>query len=406
MRLNKFLILLLFVSNVWAQTTTATLGPVQTNGLHRIYLPPGIRSYSELSLADFRIYDADGNQVPYQIPSATYNGVQSQFVPYKIISREVVPKQKTAIVVEMPAGERNDVTLKIANAEVTKKFSISGSDDGQRWFGLVNQRELSEITNPSSTDEYKIIFVPRNKYRYIRFDIDDKKTLPLNILEIGTIELSGAGQPRLETIKPKITLEQLAEHKVTLVHVVFDHAQLISEFQFDIGAPNHYNRDVDMFVQVPYRYKKKDGIREQNIQSFTLSSQQTNHFFEPFFEKDFYFRIDNRDNPPLEIKNIIFKQKLQWVAADLKSGVRYTIKTGNPKMTAPEYDLAFSEAKLHGELPEAKITAITHAASASGNGTVVKSVWQQPWFLWLCILIAALAILYFTTSLVKDMKRE
>lgn len=406
MKVNKFLAILLFASGICAQTTSGRLEPVKTNGLHRIYLPSGIRSYSELSLADFRIYDADGNQVPYQVPSPAYDGVQSRFTPYTILSRNVVPKQKTSIVVEVPKAESTDITLRIANAEVTKKFSISGSDDQKSWFGLVNQRELSEITNESSTEEFKIISLPRNKYRYIRFDIDDKKTLPLNVLEVGDLIFVGAGQPRFEILKPKITSENLAEHKVTVVHAVFDHAQLVSEFRFDIAAPNHYNRSVDMYVQVPYRYKKKNGIREQNMYSFTLSSEHENRFFEPFFEKDFYFRIENRDNPPLNIKNIEFRQKLQWVVADLNAGENYTVTTGNPKLAAPDYDLAYGEDKLHGDLPEARIVEISHTDRSGTGKDSPKSLWQRPWFLWTCIVIAAAVILYFTASLVKDMKRE
>jgi hypothetical protein len=405
MKRYKFLFILAFAQLTLAQTTMAKLAPVKTSGLHRIFIQPEIISSSQQSMNDFRIYDANDNQVSYQFPNGTYDALISSFVPYKIVSRDVVPNKKTSIVVENPKPKITDITLRIANAEVTKKFSISGSNDLKEWFGLVNQRELSEITNESSTEEFKIIFVPLNSYRYIRFDIDDKKTLPLNILAAGNIVIHK--QPnRTAVLKPsKMAFDEDKARRLTRIHVQFDHPQFISQYQFEIAAPNHFNRKARLYKKVPFRYKKKSGISDQTIDTFSLSSMHNNAIYEPFFEKDFYFEIDNRDNPPLKIKDVRFTQKLQWIVADLNANETYTIKTGNAKMNAPDYDMAIPETTMHDSLPEAKIIDISHSKQIKTNVQKEKSLWQKPWFLWTCIVVAALAILYFTASLVKDMKR-
>lgn len=31
-----------------------------------------------------------------------------------------------------------------------------------------------------------------------------------------------------------------------------------------------------------------------------------------------------------------------------------------------------------------------------------KALWQEPWFMWLCIIIGGITILFFVRSLVKD----
>lgn len=407
MKRNRFFFLLFLAPMAWAQTTTAKLAPIRTDGLHRIFLPAEISSYSELTMADFRIYDSKGRQVPYQFPSGTYDGIISHFTHYKIISSEIIPKKSTSITVEIPKPGINDITIHVGNAEVRKKFSISGSNDGRQWFGLVNQRELYEIIDDASFANNKIITLPRNNYRYIRFDIDDKKTLPLNIMGIGDVQVVKIPQ-RKEDIKPaKLTFTENARRKTTLVHVQFDHEQTITEFQFNVTAPNHYYRDVTQFKNVPYRYKKKDGLRQVVIDTFSLSSQHDNFTCLPFREKDFYFEIDNRDNPPLTIDGIRFSQRLLWIVADLKANEPYRIETGNPKLSKPDYDMRLSESKLRDSMPEAKITDIRHAVAQSGKQQKKpQSMWQRPWFLWMCILIGALVVLYFTVSLVKDMKKS
>jgi hypothetical protein len=35
-----------------------------------------------------------------------------------------------------------------------------------------------------------------------------------------------------------------------------------------------------------------------------------------------------------------------------------------------------------------------------------KSIWEQTWFMWLCIGLGGIAILYFTINLVKDMNNN
>jgi len=52
-------------------------------------------------------------------------------------------------------------------------------------------------------------------------------------------------------------------------------------------------------------------------------------------------------------------------------------------------------------LPEDKIYDIKQTISQK-TGPKAKSLWQKKWFMWLCISLGGIAIVYFTTSLVKE----
>ncbi len=410
MKLNKLLTLLLLVNAANAQTTTGKLGPVQKDTLHRIFLPSKITSWSENIdgyFSDLRIFDPKGNEVPYKTPGNIVScGFASKFTPFHIISKTVIPNKSTSIIVENPLGEIKDLTLRIANAEVTKKFSISGSDDLQNWFGLVDKRELSEITNQASSADYKIIYFPLNNYRYLRFDIDDKKTVPLNIIDAGNIEIL-KNEERTEIIRAaEITIKELKAQKRTLIHVRFNRPQSIHYFKFNVTAPNYYRRNVRMYRNVNYKVRNKIQRRQEVvIDTFYLDSSNKNYLYNSFFEKEFFIEIDNRDNPPLKIKNIEFVHEMPAIVADLKANVAYTIKIGNPKWKAPDYDVPFPAPKSFDSYPEAKITQIKHINPEKASATVALKFWQQPWFLWLCIAVGGIAILYFSVTLVKDMKQ-
>ena len=95
MKLNNFLILLFLTNLSFAQhKTTAKIEMVANDGLHKMVLPPALRSFSKEDLSDFRIFDAKGNEVPYFIIQNEKETFSNTFEEYSILSKTVVPKKK------------------------------------------------------------------------------------------------------------------------------------------------------------------------------------------------------------------------------------------------------------------------------------------------------------------------
>lgn len=404
--MKKYSLLLLVWSNVfWAQTT-AKIENVETNGLHRIYLDSGITSYSREDLADLRIYDAKQTEIPYVFPQPTYDGYSYKFVPFHIVEKSTVPKKSTSIVVENPMAQIDEFTLYIANAEVTKKFTVSGSNDNKQWFGIVNNAELSDIKNERTTSQYKSITFPLTAYRYLKIDLDDRKTLPINILSAGYFKNQKRPQQRFEILHPKLTTTEKKIEKQTLIAVDFEKPTHLSSIWFVVSEPNIYKRGVRIYKNVTHTVRRKTQTRQEGLLNFELASDK-NNWFETLdlFEKEFFIAIDNRDNPPLQFSKIEFLQQLPYIVADLKAGESYTLETGKPSRTQPDYDLSAANPKLFDSIPEAKLTQLKHTDfKTTSASSETKSFWQQSWFMWLCISLGGLVIAYFTTSLVRDMK--
>jgi len=408
MKLNKFLVLLLLANVAFAQhTTTAKIKPVATDGLYRIILPPQIRSFSQEDLSDFRIFDQNKKEVPYQIITGdTPQKVPVQFEEFPILSRIVVPKKNTAIIFGNPNPTINEITLYIANSEVTKKYNISGSNDQKEWFGLVNARELSDLKSEENTQIAKVLSFPLCSYRYLKIEFDDKKTLPINILKVGKFN-SHIKNGALQQITPKSTkINQFLPRKTTGIQVTFDDKQIINQIIFSIESPNLYKRNARIYLNKTQTVKNKIQKFEETIYNFELSSEGKNTFDIPqLFEKEFFIEIENQDNQPLGISEIKCNQIPISVIADLKSNENYTVTTGIPNLGAPNYDLSYFKNLSFETFPLTQIIEIKHEIPEA-KITKNKSIWQQSWFLWMCIAIGGIAILYFTTSLVKDMKNN
>jgi len=404
MKLNKFLPLLLLAQlSIGQVLTTGKIEGVKQNGLHKIVVVPEIRSFSQGQLQDFRIFDSKHNEVPYYIAEDKKGDNSLTFEAFEILSKTVVPHKSTSIVFANPGKVISEVTLSVANADVSKNYSISGSDDQKEWFGLINKAQLADLENTTETSDYKQLTLPLSAYRFLKIDIDDKKTLPINVLKIGKL-VSKTDSASFLDLNPKSTaISQIKNEKKTLIHVTFDTPQVIDRISFNISAPSFYKRQVRIYKKLERKVRKRTEIYEQELAVFELNSDRTNSYEDlGLFEKDFFISIENRDNPPLSLDKIRFSQIPVFAVADLKANEKYTISTGNNNLIAPDYDLSYFKNRTSTHLPEASITMIQHPQPDS-KITIQDSFWQQSWFLWACICVAGIVILYFAISLIKDM---
>ncbi|WP_144444485.1 hypothetical protein [Flavobacterium sp. 9] len=407
MKLNKF-ILILFLSNLsfGQYNTTAKLKKATENGMHEIVLSPEIRSFSKQDLSDIRIFDSKGNEIPYFIQNIK-DVSSNSFVEYSIISKTVSPKKTTSIIIEIPSNKKNNqLSLFIANSDVEKKCSISGSDNQKEWFGISDSQILSNLNSTSETSVIKTISYPLSTYRYLKIDFDDRKTLPINVLKVGNFDTQ-LQKGALQEIVPKksFTTEDHSK-KETQIHILFNAPQVINQISFEISKPTYYNRHAILFRKVKQETRRKSSIIEQEIASFELNSNEKNIITIPeIFQKEFYIKIENHDNQPLSVSTIKYSQKPISIVADLSSDESYILKTGNKTLTEPDYDLSNFKNNIAVSLPKISIYDIQQKTSDK-NHIENKSFWQQSWFMWLCIILGGITIFFFTASLVKDLKRK
>lgn len=407
MKLNNFFILLLLSNISFGQfQVTGKIKEVTENGFHEIVLLPDIRSYSKQDLSDIRIFNTKGNEIPYFIKSNS-QALLNSFQEYNIVSKTVLPKKSTSIVIEIPSVKNNSqISLFIANADVEKNYSVSGSNDLKEWFGISNSETLYDLNSTTEASVVKIISYPLSTYKYVKIDFDDRKTLPINILKAGNFNTQ-LQQNILQEIKPeKSSGSEISSQKETQIHVLFERPQVINQIAFEISGPTYYKRKAVIYKKTAIQNKRKSYIINEEIATFELNSNTKNSFeISEIFEKDFYIKIENHDNLPLSISKIKYSQKPVSIIADLNPGEKYTIKTGNKNLAEPEYDLSDFKNNIKGSLPKTAIYDIQQS-SKSKNQAPNKSFWQQAWFMWFCIVLGGITILFFTASLIKDLKEK
>ena len=386
-----------------AQITKAKIQAVAKNGLYKMIVPAEVRSYSKDDLGDFRIFDTQNNEVPYFLLSDATEKAVEQFEEFKVVSKVVDNKKSTSIVIANPKVQINGLELIIANSEVIKKYNVSGSNDQKEWFGLINNGSLSDLQSSETTFVSKEISFPLCSYRFLKIVFDDSTTLPINVLKIGNAQTNFL-KGELQEIKVKsLQTTQISAEKKTIIKIEFDFPQFIDKVVFDINKTSLFKRNARIYTDKEHVEKHKTVKYQHDIARFSMASNQSNAFEIANSKQQFLFiEIENQDNPPLQIPDIKFYQKPVYAIADLKSNENYTITTGYPNLLPPNYDLAYFKETISDALPETQITSIELQKQDNTAG-VQASFWQQPWFMWLCIIIAGLMILFFSMKLVKDL---
>ena len=407
MKINNFFILLFLTNLSFGQfQVTGKIQDVTKNGFHQIVLSPEIRSYSKQDLSDIRIFNSKGNEVPYFIQNNS-EALLHTFEEYTIVSKSVVAKKSTSIIIAIPSNQNNNqLSLFIANADGEKNYSISGSNDLKEWFGISNSKVLYDLNSTTEASVIKTISYPLSTYQYLKIDFDDRKTLPLNILKVGNFNSQIQKNTWLE-IKPKktSTTEDRSE-KETLIHVTFDRPQIINQIVFEISKPTYYSRKAIIYKKVKQQKNRKSVIYDEEIITFELNSNTKNSFTIPeIFEEEFFIKIENKDNQPLAISTIKYNQKPISIITDLSANEKYTIKAGDRNLTEPQYDLSDFKNNIQNNLHQTAIYDVKPIAEIKTKSKE-KSIWQKPWFMWTCILLGAVTILYFSVSLINDLKRK
>lgn len=385
----------------FSQQYKATINTIQQDGFHKIVISPQIRSASQDNLKYFRILDKNKKEVPYVVyDNLNRNSLVSEKL--EIVNKSAIKDSISSFVIKNYHQKLNgEIVLEIANASINKYFSISGSNDQIKWFGLVANQLLTNLNNENSISVQKIISYPSNNYKFIKIDFNDKNALPINILNIGRLK---EVQKAIETTILKDFNYKIAEdfkNKKTIITFSADNFQKVDEISFTI-ATKLFSRNAKLYLNRTRKIKKRTENYRDEISSFVLSSSILNSFqLNGFFEKEFTIEIENQDNQPLEISKIDVIQNNLYILSNLVSKEKYEVII-DTNYAKPKYDLANFVVETK-EYPSATLSKLTKIENQNANVSE-KPFWQSNAFMWICIVLGSGVIAYFALELLKDMK--
>ena len=397
------IILILITATAVSQNYQGTIEGINESGFHKILLSPEVRSASVSNLNYFRILDSKNNEVPYVLLNEE-STMQSSFSPFTFQTINNTKDSITTIIIENKNKLKQDhFTFKMANTKVKKTFTISGSNDKNAWYGLATNQLFLGLNEAEKTTVEQTFSFPPTDYAFIKFEFNNKNSLPLQILEVGVYNNLYSLVSQVEISNFKIKNNTDKEKKTTQLTVSFSMPQHIESMTFDIDN-EVFLRDAKILVNKTQTIKKRIEPYQEQVFNFVLHSGTHNSFELPYiFEKEIIIEIENNDNPPLNIKQLKFFQKPLYVICNLKSGETYEAIIDST-LQKPIYDLVNFKASFNTDLPQAGIANLKKL-NTQNKASANKSFWQTNAFMWLCILLAIVVISYFALGLLKDLKK-
>lgn len=349
-RTNLFiLVALVYCGFAGAQNFTAkgNLSAVNKNGFYAITVTPQLSGYVATDFRDLRIADEKDKFVPYIIRSTQQVFSAYNYFKLSIIKNELADSGRSVLIIQNnDARNISAIALLLRNAAVTRTATISGSDDGNRWF-TIDEDIYFQKQSVTDTDKYvQTIQFPNSTYKYLKIVIGNGKNNPLNITEAGIYADAVASAPSYLT-NPAPSFHQT------------DSTDAITYLTVQQSAGYHFNR-IRLLVKGPHFYKRSiDIITNTSTSSYELVSGKANIFdVEPANDSAFLIKIYNGDNPALQVDSVITEEESQQVVTYLEAGKAYHLLMTDPSAAKPVYDLKQFKDSIGYDIPSLKVTQL------------------------------------------------
>jgi hypothetical protein len=446
--MQKLLMICLFIS-CWSMAAfgqsfdwQAGVSGVTKNGYHKILLSPDVISKMHLSGKDIRVYSESGTQIPYLFSSEKHHEKISGFKRFPIVRKDYHRSWdwESWYIVQNPKRNTIDhIVLKIRNFDDTKRARISGSNDMGQWFIIKDGYSLHSLYSDTTDHVHHVLRFPLSTYKFYKIEVDNSRHRdPINIVAAGHLEKGydkGSYQALSES---RVNQTEATTDKQSHVVIRLDSVHILDKMTIEVSGEENFHRAAELYTN--------EGGQQRLLRKFWLSSTSLNQLnFNSIRHKELILKVYNKDDYPITVSNVEFKQLKRYVTAKLKREDQYVIKFGNAKIAAPEYDLVYFKHLIPKRIPTVGVDSIvymkkviaerkTHPANSSAItssrerkvvvDTVIvadeakvksvaaekkkeeESIMQHQIYIWVAIGILVFLLGYFSIRMLSDIRKS
>lgn len=209
---------------------------------------------------------------------------------------------------------------------------------------------------------------------------------------------------------PVITWVKDAPAGYSILQLQFKEAYLLKRLKFEVTTSGYYFRlayiTTDWTSDLHADYKSIED-------KFKLSTESGNSIslHRPIKTTTCFLVIRDDDNQPLVINSVQAMQETYYLTTWLEKGKHYVIKTGNPEVTAPKYDLPHFTGKVPVSPPvlvtgNIKVIPFVIPAQSTPAAIDKSTLFKNKGWVWASLIGITTLILLLTMRLLKDMREK
>jgi Protein of unknown function (DUF3999) len=385
-----------FKPQEWGWRTTVTTGP-GTAGMVALPLDEAIYDRMLSPPHDLRLVNKNNALVPHVVQcgrTTAASRVATRRV--RVINRTYEPKRFSRAVLDF--GEKavkNRLKIELAGENYRRRVAIEGGDDGTSWELIAENNFLFDIHVPGLTQRVDGLAFPENNFRYVRLTVENMPDDPerVEILGANAFYEAPAGEPqlaRVEVLSRSIEQDQKTNATSVTVDLRFRNLPL-QTVALDVGD-SRFERAYAIEGRNSKRHKiyrrAEEAWRAEEVETPWSSVSLGNFYRREDRGKIWeatevviphaayrYLRItiQNRDDRPLEIRDVTVKRRTCALLFDAPSGAQYILYGGNGAAGAPAYDFA----RLAPGMDIATLPQLTHGAIETLRPEEPQAPWSE-----------------------------
>lgn len=401
----KLFILLFFLESQAQinQYTYKSVLPDVADTWYAICLPEEMFGNVSSDLSDIRIYGItnkkDTIEAPYLLRLKSEK-ISKKTIPFSVFNTTYNDKG-TYITLEIPSKQPvNQIQLNFEQSNFDWLITLEGSQDQTEWYTVEKDYRILSIKNEFTNYQFTTVRFPKTLYNYFRIHIKSKEKPVLQSAKVMRQEIVSADYQEYDIADFKVKNQKT--NKKTIIDVTLKSSVPVSYIHLKTEDVFDYYRTVSIEYLVD-SIQTKSGIWKpiyQKLTSGVLSSVEENVFAcKSTITNKIRVIVDNYDNQPLRISNVIVKGYKHELIARFTNPATYYLVYGNKKARKPVYDLNYISAKIPKVLP--KIIPDKAQTIKFKNSTTTEPLFVNEIWLWSIMFVVILMLGGFTLSMMK-----
>lgn len=318
---------------------------VHADALDYITLDREVFSRSENQLADLRIIDDSGQQLPYEMRAQITAPREPVRIPAKVRENSFVPGQFTQVIVDL--GERsrfhNRLRVETPEPDFIHWVEVAASDDAHVW-RIVNPRAPISRFRRDNLEGNQTVRYSENNARYLRVRIelagDSFRVSDIAVFSSPVTKPEGPAEGA--SLTSSLAPDSGVEGSETQWTVDLGSGNVpVAQFKFETSQPDFYRA-----VRILTSSDEKDwqfaggGEIHRYLAGGKTEESLAVLCHEPSGQRYWRVEVLNASDAPLSAVRLSAVMPLRFVLFHPTANRSYRLIYGNARANAPQYDLA------------------------------------------------------------------
>lgn len=379
-------------------------------GSYQVIVPLQVLDKSRNDLADLRLYDAKGVEIPYALRIRREVNDQQE-VGGRLFNQTFVGVTATEVSIDLgeSPGEHNEVEIETAGTNFRRRVQIEGGDSAQEWKTLQASAVILDFQSQNQTVQSNRVSYPASRFRYLR-------------LRVFSDEQVDKQAPVITSARVSMTLREQGE--LTSWNVSVPPYQLLrnqgapaSAWTIDLGGRVPCDRlTISIDTESFSRSFQLDAIDDPDNIRLLASGELTRRAGEErkplviTFDHEEQARklrllVSDYSNAPLPISSIVASAPVRELVFQLKEPANQPLRLyfGNPTAVAPHYDFEKDLSRLATDPVRSEVGAALNNPYYKPEPLPLTE--RIPWLIYVVLTASSLALALILVSLARSALR-